>query len=228
MTSSTRGAENTLGEDPQVEPGVTDGHMAVLIDIVDYLSVGVILTDANCRPIFTNRAAREIITAESGLAFANSHLANSSAIATQQLHKIIEKVAAHDETAPLASSVFAMLLPRKDGQNPLSVIVAPVRKSASKNAHAKIAAILFVSDPDFDVDLPKSLLRTLFGLTQSEAKIAVAVANGESLEQLAKTSGVKVSTVRTHLKKIFEKTGRVRQAELVRMLTKVYGFLRFD
>jgi DNA-binding CsgD family transcriptional regulator len=63
------------------------------------------------------------------------------------------------------------------------------------------------------------VLSGLFDLTPGEARVARELASGASLEAVAIKLGLKLETVRTYLKRIFQKTGTRRQAELTRMLS---------
>jgi DNA-binding CsgD family transcriptional regulator len=58
----------------------------------------------------------------------------------------------------------------------------------------------------------------LLGLTEAEAKIAVALARGVPLPEIARRMGVQDNTVRWHLKQIYTKTGTHGQVDLVRLL----------
>jgi DNA-binding CsgD family transcriptional regulator len=55
----------------------------------------------------------------------------------------------------------------------------------------------------------------LFGLTPAEGSLAVKLAGGMSLEDIAATQHTHISTLRAQLRSIFAKTGTSRQAELV-------------
>jgi DNA-binding CsgD family transcriptional regulator len=57
-----------------------------------------------------------------------------------------------------------------------------------------------------------------FGLTPSEARIALFLSEGGSIRDYAELRGVAEATVRAHLKAVFAKTGVHRQAELVRLI----------
>jgi DNA-binding CsgD family transcriptional regulator len=57
-----------------------------------------------------------------------------------------------------------------------------------------------------------------FGLTATEARIAVHIFEGGSVASFAATAGCATSTVRKHLKSIFRKTGIARQSELAALL----------
>ncbi|MDF8334673.1 helix-turn-helix transcriptional regulator [Novosphingobium cyanobacteriorum] len=61
-------------------------------------------------------------------------------------------------------------------------------------------------------------LMEMFRLTRSEAKLALALSDGLTLAEAAERLGVTLQTVRTYSKRVFQKTGTRRQAELVRAL----------
>lgn len=58
----------------------------------------------------------------------------------------------------------------------------------------------------------------MFRLTRAEARLALALGEGHSLAEAAGLLGVTLHTARTYSKRIFQKTGTRRQAELVRLL----------
>jgi DNA-binding CsgD family transcriptional regulator len=64
-------------------------------------------------------------------------------------------------------------------------------------------------------------LRSLFGLTHAEARLAGRLASGDDIASAAKSLGVSEGTLRGALKAIFRKTGARRQAELVGLLTRI-------
>jgi len=59
------------------------------------------------------------------------------------------------------------------------------------------------------------MLQLLYGLTQSEAKLAVCLSDGKTLEKCSEIHGISLNTARSYLKLIFQKTETSRQAELV-------------
>jgi DNA-binding CsgD family transcriptional regulator len=63
-------------------------------------------------------------------------------------------------------------------------------------------------------------LRREFGLTAAEADVALEITKGDGRDATAARLGIGVATVRTHLVRIFEKTGVGRQAELVRLVLR--------
>jgi DNA-binding CsgD family transcriptional regulator len=63
-----------------------------------------------------------------------------------------------------------------------------------------------------------SLLRALFDLTPSEARIARGIAEGATLEEMAAGHAVTVGTIRAQAKSVFAKTGMHRQAQVAALL----------
>jgi DNA-binding CsgD family transcriptional regulator len=71
------------------------------------------------------------------------------------------------------------------------------------------------------------LLRSHFGLTPAEARLALHLVAGETLRSAEAKLSITYETARTHLKNIFGKTGTCRQAELVVVLVTAFpGCLR--
>lgn len=60
-----------------------------------------------------------------------------------------------------------------------------------------------------------------YGLTKSEAEVAVRLAEGSNVEALAAARGVSPLTIRSQLKRVHEKLGVNRQAELVTAVIRV-------
>ena len=56
------------------------------------------------------------------------------------------------------------------------------------------------------------------GLTGMESRVAVLLAEGKSVREIAAAMGRKEGTIRSHVKHIFTKHGLSRQAELVRLV----------
>ena len=105
------------------------------------------------------------------------------------------------------------------GEPQLSLQLLPVqRQSGLDGASGKDLVIAFIIDPS-KISPPAPLqLRQQFGLTTSEAILASHIVSGHGLRTCAKLIGVSEPTARTHLRRIFEKTGTKRQAELVQLI----------
>ena len=92
-----------------------------------------------------------------------------------------------------------------------------------------VVCVLFVRDGitfvetqhDGDLDARLKLAKTVFGLSESQMALAHRIVCGDNLTSAATTLGISVNTVRTHLSRIYTKTGVNSQTALVRTLLSV-------
>jgi DNA-binding CsgD family transcriptional regulator len=95
--------------------------------------------------------------------------------------------------------------------------VVPIRLSA-RDIFLKGAAALILTPVKAPDAPPVELVRLLFDLTPAEARVARLLSAGDTVEGIATESRVSLNTVRTHLRRVLEKTGCRRQADLVAVL----------
>ena len=79
-------------------------------------------------------------------------------------------------------------------------------------------ALLFITDPEQAGVVRSESLRQAFGLTRAEAGFTREILKGDGLRATASRLGISLTTARTHLAHVFDKTGTRRQAELVRLI----------
>jgi DNA-binding CsgD family transcriptional regulator len=103
-----------------------------------------------------------------------------------------------------------------------AALAAPRGGAARGPSRAKA---VFVVDPA-DIHSPAApLLETMFGLTPTEVAVAVRLYEGVSIKDIARELYVGEGTVRWHMKNIVDKTGSRRQANLVRLIAGVAGWI---
>ena len=117
----------------------------------------------------------------------------------------------------------SMVLPAPGRVQGLAVTVAPVSVGETCLFDSLPRVLVCVTDPQAGVRLPEETLRDLFGLTRSEARLALALFAGDSLSEAATRLGVRLNTARVHLARVFDKTGVNRQGALVALLTRCAG-----
>jgi DNA-binding CsgD family transcriptional regulator len=110
-----------------------------------------------------------------------------------------------------------LAVPRPSGRRPYLVRVIPLAPEVSAGVVSPTALIVIV-DPEKEPEPELQALRRLYGLTSTEAEIALRVLDGTGLGPIADELSVSLATVRTHLQHVFDKTDTHRQAELVRLL----------
>lgn len=105
------------------------------------------------------------------------------------------------------------------------VHVIPIRLSA-RDIFDRCVAALILTPVTLPQAPPVELVRSLFDLTPTEARVARDLAGGKTVEDIAVDYGVSPNTVRTHVRGVLQKTGRSRQADVVALLTGIYAPLR--
>ena len=112
--------------------------------------------------------------------------------------------------------------PLRDADDKAAMVahIIPIRRSALE-IFAGSYALLVLTPVAAPTAPPIELMRSLFDLTPSEARVARGLAAGETLEEIAANGGVAISTVRSQLRQVLEKTGCTRQAEVVSLLANV-------
>lgn len=117
-----------------------------------------------------------------------------------------------------ASKVQSIPLAAEENAPALILHLLPVRRNA-RDIFSRGLAVLIATPVGHAGPPDMRVLSGLFDLTPGEARVARELASGASLEAVALKLGLKLETVRTYLKRIFQKTGTRRQAELTRMLS---------
>jgi DNA-binding CsgD family transcriptional regulator len=108
---------------------------------------------------------------------------------------------------------------RRSGAPPYSVSVRPLLGKSKERDSA--VALIFIHDPLIRNNAAVDLLRQAFGLTPAEADVANGLRSGLSADAYARQRKVSPNTVYTHIRRIREKTGCTRMAELIRKLNDV-------
>jgi DNA-binding CsgD family transcriptional regulator/PAS domain-containing protein len=187
------------------------------LEVLDRLPTAVVLCDQSGTPVIVNGAAREILANSDGLLVRGGKLATSRQPETNALENlIIDAASAAHAQGRRAGGMLSVS--RVSGSRPLSILVSPMRAPSGVPGHRRIAAALFISDPESVIRTNQDRLLELYGLTPAESRLAAQIAQGRSLEEAAVTLNIKTQTARSYIKRILGKTGTRRQVELVRLL----------
>jgi DNA-binding CsgD family transcriptional regulator len=95
--------------------------------------------------------------------------------------------------------------------------VIPLRRTA-RDLIVRCAGVLMISPVTLPQAPPVELVQSLFDLTAAEARVARHLTAGQTVEEIATSSGVSLNTVRTQVRGVLEKTGSRRQADAIALL----------
>lgn len=197
-----------------------DINQGEVLASLDALPLGIVLTDADGRIRQANRTAREIAERRDGLLFTGDFIAAGRQADSAQLQQAVRNAVSGALDGGVAPAQ-AVSIARNNGSGDYPVVVSAVWSNPRQLGLGHLdhpLAVLFVTDPDRPQEAPAELLQRLFGLTGAEAAVAEKLVAGHSLPQVAKMLGVSHNTARTHLNRIFSKTGTARQSELVKKI----------
>jgi DNA-binding CsgD family transcriptional regulator len=205
--------------------GSIDGIQLFAVAVLNRLTQGVIFVDAKSRPFFVNRAAERIAAESDGLTVGACGLTTAGWAETLKLRRMIS-AAANGEIG--FASRCALNVRRPSQRRSYALLVAPLHSTSGAFLAQRSGAIVFVWDPERAAPDPSSYLRQLYGLTAGEAALTIGIMHGGGLKAAADALGIALTTARTHLRNVFQKTQTHRQAELVRLIAEMQMGLAFD
>ena len=104
----------------------------------------------------------------------------------------------------------------------LTVHINPVGEGEIDFRPWRIAALVLVIDRE-PTGIDPDIVRTALGLSTAESCVAVQLAEGMTVRDIAAATGRSEKTVRWHVQQVFEKRGISRQVDLVRQVLSLDG-----
>jgi DNA-binding CsgD family transcriptional regulator len=127
----------------------------------------------------------------------------------------------HDALARIASDqIKSIPLPATEEEQACIVHVIPLCGNAL-DFSPRGTAIVLIAQPAAAQSNDLRILKGLYDLTRSEARIAIGIQSGMALPEVAKRLGISYETARSVAKAIYAKTGSSGQSDLVRRLSVV-------
>jgi DNA-binding CsgD family transcriptional regulator len=179
-----------------------------------------LLTDGKRRVLYSNAAAREIVATPDGLAIDNGRLAAASPRTDAALGKAMAELAAGHGGSPRRLEV-----PRPSHRKPYRLILLPIDDSRTLPLGVAVPTVsVIVIDTESLAGPDPEVLRELFSLTPAEARVSAMLVLGQNAKEIASESKTSVETARTHIKRVFSKTGTTRQSEFVFLVLRSIPF----
>ena len=119
----------------------------------------------------------------------------------------------------------SMTLHRSSLQPPFVVHVKPVVAPQPDFGAQRVAALVLLVEPGHRSRLDPGLVAETLGLTLTESQIAIWVAEGRSVREIAAATGRRPDSIRWHLKQIYHKQALTGQPDLVRLLLSLTEFV---
>jgi DNA-binding CsgD family transcriptional regulator len=192
-------------------------EVATFVDTLDGLAAGMFLVDASARLIHANAAGNAILAASDILSLASGRLVAGDAQVDRALRDVF--VAAGQGDAALGSKGIAIPLVGRDGERYVAHAL-PLTSGARRRAGVIYTAVaaLFIRKAELAVPTAPHAIGSAFKLTPTELRVLLAIVEVGGIPEVATAFGVADTTIRTHVSRLFEKTGTARQADLVKLV----------
>ena len=188
-------------------------------ELVTRVGIGEIQVNRTGEVVHTNLMADAVLEEGHLLRCENRRLHCPDGSGDRQLQAALEAYLTETHRPPSGP----IYLQSREPYDVIGVLIRQLPILARKTATETPVAALYLGDHVRRMALSTDLLRKLFDLSAAEARVAVQLARGRSPREAAGALHISTNTVRTHLARIFAKTGVQRQSELTALLVSTLG-----
>lgn len=202
--------------------------------IASRLEMGTVLLDRHGAIVYCNPVARLRLETGQYLRARNGKLTAPRTGDNRRLQEAIGKCLETDRAPSLTQAIS---LTGNTGEGHLFLMVKPLQVEAPEAAPRNGAerqenlqelhggeqaprVAVYISTPEALSTEQQEILQQLFDFTPSEARLAISLANGMNLDEIAHALSVTRNTLRTHLRGAFQKTGVNQQSALVSLVLR--------
>ncbi len=190
---------------------------ATLADTMDGLAAGIVLVDGAGRVTYANANGRAMLDDGTILAGRGGRLSARDAEADQALKEVFAAAESGDDAVGSKGVVVSMVAP--GGQRYVAHVLpltAGARRRAGRTYDA--AAALFVHEAALETPSMPDALAKAYRLTAMELRVLLGIVQVGGGPSVAEELGISETTVRSHLRHVYQKTGTNRQADLVKLV----------
>jgi DNA-binding CsgD family transcriptional regulator len=195
----------------------TTAQAATFGDALDGICAGLFLVDAGGQIVHANASGHAMLAQGVLVRGSSGKLTTHDTSAAQGLSEIFSSAAT--DRASSGPQVGAVPLTGRGGEHYVAHVLslsAGVRRLAGADDRA--VAALFVQKASRDLPSPQNAIAKLYRLTPTELRVLAGIVQVGGAPEVALAMGISVSTVKTHLRRLFAKTGTDRQADLVKLV----------
>lgn len=192
---------------------------ATFSDVLEGVTAGIVLVDDAMGIVHANAAGQAMLRKGDPIRTRGGKLAVTNALANSVLVNAVAQAARKESDLERRSIDIPVC--HFDG-TPAVLQVLPLRhRTLRSGLEQRTAAAVFISNAADPPRLPSDAMALLYNLTPAEVRVFELIVEGKTPAAIAQQLGVTLSTVRTHLGRVFEKTSCTRQADLVAMAAKM-------
>jgi DNA-binding CsgD family transcriptional regulator len=188
-------------------------EVATFTDALDGIGAGLFLVGADGHVVHVNTAGRAMLDADDFLRTVGGRLVARDTRANQSLRDIVVAGESADRKG------VSLMLTGRDGERHVAHVL-PLSAGARRRAGIAYAATaaVFVRKAAMPIPAQPDVIAEACSLTPAELRVLLAIVEVGGVPEVAVRLGVAETTVKTHLGRVFEKTGTGRQADLVKLV----------
>jgi DNA-binding CsgD family transcriptional regulator/PAS domain-containing protein len=186
-------------------------------DTLQSLAVPVVLTASNGFILYANTSAERMFATGGPILRQDKIIQAQNPLIGDAL---LQAIASAASDVSLGSKGIGLPI-SATGMPPAVAYVLPLSQGTARAVFRPACAAVFVSTTTSASPLPEAVLTTLFELTPAEARVLMTIGSGLSPSKSAEALGVSENTLKTHLSRIYAKTGKSRQADLVKLVREI-------
>ena len=193
-----------------------ESEIATFAATFDGLSAGSFFVDATGRIVRANAAGENILRDDDYLRSVGGRLMARDTKVNETLQQAF---AAADGDIEIGGKGIALPLTARDGEHHIAHVLpltSRVRESAGIAYTA--AAAIFVRKAAMDGLSPSDVIGKTYALTPAELRVLLAIVEEGGISDVAEALGIAATTVKTHLRRLFEKTGTSGQTDLIKLV----------
>ncbi len=193
--------------------------LALYRQVLDQLSVAVFVVGLGRRIVFTN-AAGDAMLSEGNHVHSVAGALNAQRIvgAPAALDDAIDRASKGD--VAIGISGIGVPLVGANGERSAAYVL-PIAGKDIRGDLGKGHCAVFISQRGEQQPMAIEILRTVFDLSPTEARVAQLISNGDNPSMIAESLNLSINTIRTHLAKSFAKTGTGDQTALGALVNKL-------
>jgi DNA-binding CsgD family transcriptional regulator len=195
------------------------GEIAAFADTLDGINAGMFLVDAEGRLAHANVAGHKMLSEGGMLRAVGPRLVSIDPQVDLSMREAFAAASSGDVN--IGANGIALPLAGANGDNYVAHIL-PLAAGARRQAGASYAAAaaVFVHKASLSTPSPPEVIAKSYNLTPTELRVLLSVVEVGGVPEVAEVLGIAESTVKTHLKRLYVKTGARRQADLVKIVGK--------
>lgn len=188
-------------------------------DAWNKVGVAMFLTDAEANVVHRNRSADRLLEQAAGVSLSHGKLRAADGEASRKLASAIARCLS-ESVEPGDPGTGIVLANAGEGATVAHILPLAPGQRRTRHAENAVAAV-FIHSSTTETRPDLSSVAEAYGLTPAETDLLARLVAGDDITAAGEALGIAKTTAKTHLARLFAKTGTNRQSVLVALANKL-------